>query len=68
VHLGCSKGPSLGITWCIAGPETGPRARPCKREWVADLYEQCRAAGVPFFDKRDVLGKGIREWPEVSRV
>lgn len=54
------------LDWVITGAETGPHARPCKREWVADLYEQCHAAGVPFFDKRDVLGKGIREWPEVK--
>jgi protein gp37 len=52
------------LNWVIAGPETGPHARPCKREWVAGLYEQCRAAGVPFFDKRDVLKKGIQEWPK----
>jgi protein gp37 len=54
------------LDWVIAGPETGPHARPCKREWVAGLYEQCRAAGVPLFDKRDILGKRIREWPEVK--
>lgn len=41
-----------GINWVIAGPETGPGARECKPEWIEDLYEQCKAAGVPFFDKR----------------
>ena len=40
------------LGWIIAGPETGPGARECKPEWIEDLYEQCKAAGVPFFDKR----------------
>ena len=40
------------LDWVIAGPETGPGARECKPEWIEDLYEQCKAAGVPFFDKR----------------
>lgn len=39
------------IDWVIAGPETGPGKRECKPEWIRDLYEQCKAAGVPFFDK-----------------
>jgi len=38
--------------WVIAGPETGPGARECKPEWIESLYEQCKEAGVPFFDKR----------------
>lgn len=41
-----------GIDWVIAGPETGPGARPCDPEWIENLYEQCKSAGVPFFDKR----------------
>jgi len=40
------------ISWVIAGPETGPGKRECKPGWIRDLYEQCQAAGVPFFDKR----------------
>ena len=40
------------LQWVIAGPESGPGARECKPEWIEDLYEQCQAAGVPFFDKR----------------
>lgn len=51
------------LDWVIAGPETGPKARPCKSEWIRALVGQCRAAGVPFFDKKDVLGKGLQEWP-----
>lgn len=51
------------LDWVIAGPETGPRARPTRIDWVRDLQRQCHAAGVPFFDKKDVLGETIQEWP-----
>ncbi len=40
------------ISLIIAGPETGPNARWCSPEWMLGLYDQCKAAGVPFFDKR----------------
>ena len=39
------------LDWVIVGPETGPGKRECKPEWIEDLYDQCKAAGVPFFDK-----------------
>ena len=51
------------ISWVICGPETGPKARPCKPEWIEDLYEQCKVAGVPFFDKRK-NGWLAREYPK----
>lgn len=51
------------LDWVICGPETGPRARPTRIDWVRDLQRQCHAAGVPFFDKKDVLGETIQEWP-----
>jgi protein gp37 len=41
-----------GIHWLIAGGESGPRARAMDPEWVVDLRDQCRAAGVPFFFKQ----------------
>jgi protein gp37 len=46
-----------GIGWVIAGPETGPGARPCSKAWIAALWGQCVAAGVPFFLKR--LPRGL---------
>lgn len=49
------------IDWVVAGPETGPGARPCPPGAIENLYEQCRAAGVPFFDKR--LDYLAREFP-----
>jgi protein gp37 len=41
-----------GISWVIVGGESGPGARPMKKEWVVSIREQCRAAGVPFFFKQ----------------
>jgi protein gp37 len=41
-----------GIHWVIVGGESGPGARPMKREWVISVRNQCRAAGVPFFFKQ----------------
>jgi len=38
--------------WIVAGPETGPHARPCDPAWIQSLADQCQASGVPFFDKR----------------
>ena len=49
--------------WVIAGPETGPGARPCNPAWIESLAAQCRAAGIPFFDKRPG-GPCGREWPD----
>ena len=54
---------SRKIDWVIAGPETGPGARPCNPDWIKKLYEQCKEAGIPFFDKRK-KGWLAREFPE----
>ncbi|HUK48643.1 MAG TPA: phage Gp37/Gp68 family protein [Terriglobales bacterium] len=41
-----------GISWVIVGGESGPGARPLKKEWVVSIREQCKSAGVPFFFKQ----------------
>jgi protein gp37 len=41
-----------GIDWVIVGGESGPGARPMKSEWVAEIRDQCRDAGTPFFFKQ----------------
>jgi protein gp37 len=46
-----------GPDWVIAGPETGPGARPCEDEWIERLAAESRC----FFDKRKVWTR--REWP-----
>jgi protein gp37 len=41
-----------GIGWVIVGGESGPGARPMKREWVLSIREQCATAKIPFFFKQ----------------
>jgi protein gp37 len=41
-----------GISWVIVGGESGPGARPMKKEWVLSIRDQCRASKVPFFFKQ----------------
>jgi protein gp37 len=40
------------IDWAIVGGESGPGARPMREEWVLDIRDQCRVAGVHFFFKQ----------------
>jgi len=40
------------IGWVIVGGESGPGARPMRREWVLSLLGQCREHNVPFFFKQ----------------
>ncbi|MGH9432964.1 MAG: DUF5131 family protein [Terriglobia bacterium] len=40
------------IHWVIVGGESGPGARPLKREWVVSVRDQCRRARIPFFFKQ----------------
>ena len=37
----------------IAGGESGPNARPCQIEWIVDIAQQCKAAGVALFVRQD---------------
>jgi protein gp37 len=41
-----------GINWVIVGGESGPGARPMKREWVVSVRDQCKRQRVPFFFKQ----------------
>lgn len=41
-----------GIHWLIAGGESGPGARPCERDWIVSLRDQCEEQGVKFFFKQ----------------
>lgn len=40
------------IDWVIVGGESGPGARPLKKEWVIEIKEQCINHNVPFFFKQ----------------
>lgn len=67
----CKDGKKEGISWIIAGGETGPGARPMHPDWVRSLRDQCHSAEVPFFFKGMIEnGKKTRlldgrEWNEV---
>lgn len=41
-----------GMDWVIVGGESGPGARPMRKEWVISIRDQCGHAGVPFFFKQ----------------
>jgi protein gp37 len=41
-----------GIHWVIVGGESGPGARPMRKEWVLSIRDQCDRTGVPFFFKQ----------------
>lgn len=44
--------PLEGIHWVILGGESGPGARPMRKEWVTSIFRQCRSGKVPFFFKQ----------------
>ena len=41
-----------GISWVIAGGESGPKARRASPEWFRSIRDQCIEAAVPFFFKQ----------------
>ena len=41
-----------GIHWVIVGGESGPGARPMKKEWVCSIRNECVRQNVPFFFKQ----------------
>lgn len=40
------------LSWIITGGESGHNARPCHPQWVRNVRDQCRAAGVAFHHKQ----------------
>jgi len=71
--------PLSGIHWVIVGGESGPRARPMRKEWVDSIYRQCRDARVPFFFKqwggvrkdltgRELHGRTFNEMPSILQA
>jgi protein gp37 len=53
-----------GLSWVIAGGESGAKARPPHPSWFEDVRDQCQAAGVPFFFKQ--WGSYVRWEPKYS--
>jgi protein gp37 len=65
-----------GIHWVIVGGESGVGARPLHPDWVRNIRDQCREAGVPFFFKqwggvrkgrcgRELDGRTYDEFPKI---
>ena len=53
-----------GISWLVYGAETGPGKRPdLGLDYAMWLYKLCKACGVKFWDKKNVLGLNIKERP-----
>lgn len=44
--------PVANCEWVIVGGESGPGARPMKRDWVVSIRDRCIKYGVPFFFKQ----------------
>jgi len=44
--------PLDGIDWVIVGGESGPGARPMRKEWVLSIKRQCDKASVAFYFKQ----------------
>lgn len=59
------------ISWVVIGTETGNRKGKVdsKKEWVFNIYNQCKEQGIPVFMKEDLLGiinenEMIQEFPK----
>lgn len=40
------------IDWVIVGGESGPKARPLKKEWIDFIKKECERTNTPFFFKQ----------------
>lgn len=57
----------------VIGCESGPNRRPCKREWIKSLYDQCKAAGVEVMVKQmaeneDGTGKVCHDLKRIKAI
>jgi len=75
----CENLPLDKIHWVIVGGESGPRARPIKKEWVLSIKDQCKKAGSAFYFKqwggvrkdltgRELDGRTYDDMPELASV
>ncbi len=58
------------LDWVISGGESGPGARPAHPDWLRQVRDQCKAAGVPFFMKQmgGVTKKAMPPIPDDLRI
>ncbi len=68
----CQIDVSPKLNHVIVGAESGHKRRECEIEWVRNIVEQCKDAGVPCFVKQihinGKVSKNMAEWPEDLRV
>jgi protein gp37 len=65
-----------GVDWVIVGGESGPGARPMRRDWVIDIRDACIGEAVPFFFKqwggvrKKAAGRDLedRTWNQIPNV
>jgi protein gp37 len=65
-----------GMSWVIAGGESGPRYRPMDLAWARGIRDSCQTVGVPFFFKQwggrtpKAMGRELdgRLWDEMPVV
>jgi protein gp37 len=65
-----------GIDWAIVGGESGPGARPMKKQWVTAIHDRCDDSDVAFFFKqwggtnKKRTGRLLddRTWDDMPRV
>lgn len=63
--------PRRGLSWVIAGGESGSGARPSNPEWFRSVKNSCAASGVPFFMKQlTKCGRKIpfEQWPADLKI
>jgi protein gp37 len=41
-----------GVDWVVVGGESGPNARPMKKNWALEILEHCTKLGTPYFFKQ----------------
>jgi protein gp37 len=56
-----------GIDWVIVGGESGPGARPMKKEWVTGIRDVCVKTKTPFFSSNGVAF-GKKKMEELSKT
>lgn len=72
----CNPDGSLQLSWAILGGENGPGARRMDPRWATTVFDQCQAAGIPFWWKgpgatlayNDRRGPTGRDWDIWNRM
>lgn len=66
--LGAGSVFPAGITWVIAGGESGHHARPMHPDWVRSIRDQCASAQTPFFFKQWGEWVDLNNWSDPAKT